>query len=300
MSKSVFIAVGFALIACVLWAGNFVVARGVSEWIAPFTLSFWRWAVALAVLLPFSFRGVRREWPVIRAHIPYLLTMGVFGVAGFNTLIYFAAHTTPTAHMAIISSTTPIFTLVLVALLGEERLTAHKAIGAALGCAGALTIITHGNLANLLALEGHFGDLLSLIAAFIWAGWSVGLRFKPQGLSAISFMTVAAGFGLLALTPFYIWEAQHHPIDMANTQAWLVFAYIAIGASLVAWLLWQAAIERIGAARTSLIYYSIPAFSSLFAYVLLKESLQAYHYAGFGLVVCGILCALRTRAPQTT
>ena len=32
------------------WSGNFVVARGIQESIPPFALSFWRWAIALAIL----------------------------------------------------------------------------------------------------------------------------------------------------------------------------------------------------------------------------------------------------------
>ncbi len=76
------------------WAGNAVVARGVVDSIPPVSLAFWRWVIALLVLLPLTFPKVRREWPVVRDHWPRVLVLALFSVASFNTLLYVSATTT--------------------------------------------------------------------------------------------------------------------------------------------------------------------------------------------------------------
>lgn len=45
---------GSALLATVIWSGNFVVARALATLIPPWQCNFWRWLVALLVLLPFA------------------------------------------------------------------------------------------------------------------------------------------------------------------------------------------------------------------------------------------------------
>lgn len=298
-NKPLILAALAALAACVIWSGNFVIARGVHEWIAPFTLSFWRWSVALVALLPFSIMGLKKEWPIVRQNWRYLLIMGTVGVATFNALIYFAAQTTTTSHISIISSTTPIFTLILAAMVGEEKLASPKVFGAMLACIGALVIITQGQVSTLINQSWHGGDVLVVVSSLIWAIWSVGLRFKPKGLSSISFMSVVTMVGVVTLAPFYAWEAQTHTLDLFNLKLWLVFLYVGLFGSVVAWLLWQYSVEQIGSVRTSLIYYSMPVLSSLLAMLVLGETLHFYHAFGFGLVFLGILVALFFKKKQS-
>lgn len=283
------IAIASALLACLIWAGNFVIARGVHEFIPPFTLSFWRWMVAFMFILPLSIKGIRLEWPIITANLKYIASMGVLGVAMFSALIYVAGHTTTTSNLAIISSTTPIFTLLLAGLLRHDKLSNRRIIGAVLAFVGAMVVINHGDITVLQSMSWRAGDLMMLVAATIWAGWSVALKLKPAGLSNMVMMAAIIVFGLFALAPLYVWELTTNPVDIWNWQAWAVFLYLGIFASVVGWLLWQYSIELIGSVRTSLIYYSIPLFSSLLAVLFLDETPQLYHLAGFLLVLSGVV-----------
>lgn len=76
---------GSALLATVIWSGNFVVARAVATLIPPWQCNFWRWFVALAVILPFAWKGLRADWPGIRRHWPYLSLMALLGVTLMNS-----------------------------------------------------------------------------------------------------------------------------------------------------------------------------------------------------------------------
>ena len=135
------IAIALSLLACVLWSGNFFIARGVHEWIPPVTLAFWRWVVAFAVICPLGLPHVLRQWPLIRQHLPFLIGMGVLSVGLYNTLIYIAGHYTNAHNIALIACTAPIWTLFLAGLFGVERLSRFKLGGAICAFIGALVVI---------------------------------------------------------------------------------------------------------------------------------------------------------------
>jgi drug/metabolite transporter (DMT)-like permease len=70
------------------WAGNAIVARAARELIPPVALAFWRWTIALAIILPFAWRHLRRDAPVIRGSWRMQLVLGALGIGVFNTLLY--------------------------------------------------------------------------------------------------------------------------------------------------------------------------------------------------------------------
>ena len=108
MNKTNLLALLYALIACLIWSGSFIIARGVHEFIPPITLAFWRWVVAMVIIIPIGYRYVIADWPVVKIHWKYFVFMGIFGVGIFNTMVYYAAHYTSAHHIALISSTAPI------------------------------------------------------------------------------------------------------------------------------------------------------------------------------------------------
>lgn len=289
MTKKELTATVLALLACIIWSGNFVIARGVHEWIPPIGLAFWRWIIAFICILPFSYPNVRKEWSIIIEHWKYLFAMGAFGVATFNTLVYLAAHHTSTHHIALISAIAPIGTLLLVGIFGIERLSIFKAIGAACAFLGAVTVITHGNINTIIDQKWNIGDLLLILSTFIWASWSVGLRLKPKTLSIRAFLTVCMAIGGVCLMPFYIWETIYITPVPFTLKAWSIYLYVGIAASMIAWFFWQYSVETIGPVKTSLIYYSMPIFSGVLAIILLDEPLALYHILGFFLVLIGII-----------
>lgn len=283
------IAIGYALLASILWAGNFAIARGVHEWIEPFTLAYWRWLVAFAAFLPFSYKALRREWPVVRASWKFILVMGTLGVGTYNTLVYMAGHYTSTHHISLIASTAPIWTLALAGIFGTERLSRYKIGGALLAFIGALVIVTHGHLESALYIDWNNGDILVLIAALLWGFYCVMLHYKPKGLSTHVFLTVIIAVGMVVVLPFYIWEAVYVAPTPFTVEAWGIYLYVGVASSVVAWMAWNMAVQMIGPVKASLVYYTVPVFSAVMAVFLLDEPLFVYHFAGFACICAGIV-----------
>jgi drug/metabolite transporter (DMT)-like permease len=292
MSKnipSLLTATFLALLACAIWAGNFIVARGVGTWIPPIGLAFWRWMVALLALLPFALPHLRKELPLIFPVWSAFLVMGILGVGTFNALLYIAASKTTSHQIALISCTSSVWILLLAGLLRHEKLTKLTITGTLVALIGAVIIVTHGHLGTIFSLTFNHGDRLALIAAWLWAVYCILLRYKPAAMHASVFMFSLTVIGLVTLTPFYIYESRHIAVTPFTPGAIGIFLYVGLGASVCAWFAWNSAVSTLGAVKASLIYYCIPVFTAALAITILHEPLALYHLAGFVLVFIGVV-----------
>jgi len=103
----------FAIGATAIWSGNFIVARGLNDSIPPVTLAFYRWIVAVFFFTPFAIKNLLQEWVIIKNHIAYVSITSFLGITTFNTLIYFAGHTTTAMNLSLIAIIFAIYSLFL-------------------------------------------------------------------------------------------------------------------------------------------------------------------------------------------
>lgn len=285
----------FALLACLIWSGSFVIARGVHEYIPPFALAFWRWMVAVVIIVPLGYGHVRSQWGLIISHWKYFLCLALLGVTVFNSMVYVAAHHTTTHHIALISSTSPIWTLLMAGMLGIDKLSGYKVVGAVSAFLGALIVMTQGKLADTLLISWNYGDVLLLISSVIWAVYSVMVHYKPVGIHPKSLMFIIIVTGTLSLLPFYVWEALYVAPTPFSPKAISAYVYLGLGSSIIAWFSWNYSIHTIGSVKTGLVYYTIPVFTSTLAVIILGEPIELYHWIGFVLVFLGIIISNFTK-----
>ncbi|MFO7596301.1 MAG: DMT family transporter [Desulfocurvibacter africanus] len=153
-----------ALGATIIWSGNFIVARGLFDSVQPATLAFLRWGTAFAALLPLAAIPAWRERQVIRRHFFFLLITALLGVTLFNTLIYLAARSTSALNLALISTTSPMFMLLLARMFLGEAVTPARLAGMAAAVCGVALLVTRFDLSRLASLQFAAGDLLMLSA----------------------------------------------------------------------------------------------------------------------------------------
>jgi drug/metabolite transporter (DMT)-like permease len=284
-------------LSALLWSGNFVLSRAVVSLIPPVGLLFWRWAVALAVLLPIVLPRLRRQWPLIRAHLKLFPLYGLLGVTLFNLLIYTAMHSTTAINAALVNSSIPILIIFFSRLFFRQSVSGRQWVGIVLSLAGVATIILRGEPAALLQLSFTTGDLLVLAAAASWAFYSLGLRYYPQGLDPLVFLFVIALFGLAFIAPLYALEIASGKVVHPTPATLVSIAYVGVFASVVAFVAWNSGIRRLGAQTGGPFIHLMPAFRTVLAVIFLHERLQPFHLAGIGLIIAGILCAtLRPRS----
>lgn len=284
-----------ALAATAIWSGNFIIARGMNESIPPVSLAFWRWVVASIVFLPFALKILLSEWNAVKSNIRYLSITSFLGITTFNTLIYLAGQTTTALNLSLISITFPIFVVILLRIFYREAITLNKGIGILLVVAGVVLLITKGDLTKLLKLSFAIGDIWMLLAALIFAVYSILLRRKPEGLSIRTFQLSTFLLGILFLFPFFLWESATTPTVQFETGTVLAILYIGVFAALIAFLLWNKAILTVGPAKAGMIYYTMPLFSGLLAYAILNEAVSSIHFYSIILIISGILTANHER-----
>ena len=113
-SRIIYTGIGLALLAVIIWSGNFIVARGVIHQVPPVSLAFYRWLLASLIIIPIAFNSFRKDWQVISRSWHYLFWVALTGVAVFNTFVYFGAHYTSAINLALIGTTSsPIFAILL-------------------------------------------------------------------------------------------------------------------------------------------------------------------------------------------
>jgi len=293
--------VALALLATLLWAGNFVLARGLRDAVPPVALNFWRWALATAVLAPFAVRATVTARHLLRRHLGYLALTSFLGVALFNTLVYQAGHSTEAINLALVAVCSPIVIVILARLVSDERVTLRTTFGMALAAAGVLLLISEGTPARLANLDFAAGDLIMLLATVAFGAYTVLVGRKPAELPITAFVFSTFALGLVMLLPAYLVELSRtgpFTVDRSTTAALL---YIGIFPSLLAFFAWNRAVTTIGATRPAIIYYLVPVFTGLGAWLLLDEPIGPAEIASMILVIAGVSISQlsRPRRPQT-
>jgi len=276
------------LIPPLCWGGNAVLARGVVDVVPPVSLAFWRWIAALAILLPFTFGHVKRDWKTAMDSWQWLLVLSFLGVSCFNSMLYTAAHTTTAINVSLMQTAMPAMIILISWIVFKEKISSIQLVGVMVSMVGACFIVVRGQWRILLTMELVKGDVLMLIAVFVYALYSALFRKRPS-IHPLSLLVLTFGWGALMLLPLYIWELVVVGPFSLSLAALMSILYVAVFPSVVAYFCWNRGIELIGANRAGLFTYLIPVFASVMAILFLGETLRGYHVMGMVLILVGMV-----------
>jgi drug/metabolite transporter (DMT)-like permease len=287
-----------------MWAGNAVVGRMLAPSVPPLLLNAMRWWAALAVLLVLGWRVVatperRAELWVRRRELALL---GLLGVGAYNALQYLALQTSTPINVTLIASSTPVWMLLIGALVYGERPRALQGVGAGLSLLGVLVVLTRGDWQALAGIRLVAGDLWMLLAALSWAFYSWQLA-RPAPLLAgdrrpdwnwAEFILVQALFGIVWATAGAAAEPlwSDHAFRWSGTLA-AALVFLALGPSVLAYRCWGLGVGAVGPTVAGFFSNLTPLFAALFSAALLGEPPRAYHGAAFALIVAGIAVSSR-------
>jgi drug/metabolite transporter (DMT)-like permease len=279
----------FLVLSALIWSGNFVLSRGMHDVIPPFGLAFYRWVVAGLILLPFGLPYMLKQIPELKKNFRYLLVQAVLGIACFNTMIYVATQTTTAINAVLVNSCIPVIIVAVSWFMFRDRVSIRQAAGIIISLGGVVYIIAKGDVETLRSLSFNRGDLVVLVAAFVWAAYSVNLKKFPKELNPIAYLTAISMIGVLILLPFYLHETfGGRPVHF-NTPTIASVLYVGLFASVIAFLFWNKAVRDVGANKAGPFVHLMPVFSTILAVIFLGESLMGFHLKGIGFIFTGIL-----------
>jgi drug/metabolite transporter (DMT)-like permease len=283
------------VIAALCWAGNFVMGRAVHNEIPPVTLTFWRWVVAGAVLLPFGGASAWRFRTALGRQWRLLLMLAMTGIVLFHLFVYTALHTTSATNAALMLATTPVLIPGVSLFLLSEPITLRQGIGIMISLLGVAVIVLRGDPNLMASLRFNPGDLLLLLAVPTWALYSVLLRRLPTSLPQLTVLLVIVTIGLVLLAPLYALEAGRVGTMAVTVETMLAIGYVGLFASVLAYICWSRAVMEVGANKAGLFLHLMPVFATALAILLLGEAVRAYQAAGVAFIAMGMFLTTSRR-----
>lgn len=285
-------------LAVLFWSGNIIAGRALAGEIDPVALNFWRWALAIAVLLPLSWRILVPARHALRAGWRRIAFLGLTGVAGYHTCAYFALEATAAVNVLILVPLTPVAIALGSWVVTREPPGPCATAGMAVSLAGALILVTHGSFDALAALRLDRGALWMLAGLAIWAAYSVALRRPVEGVPPLALHAATSIAGLAWLAPAYGASLLAGVRPALSWSGTLAIGYIAVFASAIAFLFWIRAVGQIGPTRAGMFIHLMPVFGAILATAILGERLAPFHLAGAALVFAGLVIANRRPAAR--
>ncbi len=284
------------VLACLFWAGVFVIGRGVRDSVPPMALTFIRFVVAALVLLPLAWRPLGHEWRRVLAAWRWFAVLGVMAIGLFPVLLLLALARTTAINGSLINSVQPVMTVALAYVVTREGFSRRQGLGLAASLGGVLVILTGGEPLRLAQLELNSGDLMIVLALMLWTLYSVALRHLPQDLdpNVVAFALIVVGIPFSV--PLFALElaAGRAPTFDLGTIATIV--YFGVLPSALALLFWNRGVAALGPNRSGVFVHLIPVFATVLAVVFLGEEPRAFHAVGMALVLAGIWLATFRRA----
>ncbi len=280
-----------------LWAGNAVVGRLMVGTVPPLALNAIRWLLAGLLLAPLA-RGLFANFQDVLTRWRFFALLGLLGMGSYNALQYQALHSSSPLNVTLIAASMPVWMLAVGALGFGVRPTRRQLLGAVLSLSGVAVVIARGEPAALARVHFVAGDLLMLVAVFCWSIYSWMLALPPPSMqppqrpgwnwAELLMAQILFGAPLAAgMAGLEHWIAAPPPIVWGSGLA-LALAYVAIGASLIAYRSWGIAVAEAGPALASFFSNLAPVFAGLMSAALLGEGPQPFHGLAFALIVAGI------------
>ncbi len=217
----------------------------------------------------------------------------VCGVAGGSA--YFISENTALEYtlisdVAVLVCTAPLTTALMGAIFyRDERITFLTLVGMIIAFIGSV----------MLALKDGFvwgdsivGDLLALLAAFVWAFYSMALKKLNRSYTTLFITRKLFFYGILSALPFLFLEDNHLDWNtLRQPEVWGNLLYLGLICSLAAYFIWGITVKRIGAVRASNYFYLSPIISMIAAAIWFGERTTVLAYIGCVLILVGVIIA---------
>ena len=280
-------------------ASNLIVARGGVEHVPPISLAFWRWAIVVLILLPFTYSFLIKNSKVIKKEFKKLFFIGALGCGVCGAFPFLAGETTTVTNMGIIYTSSPVFIILISTVFFNEKVNLTKIIGLILCLIGVFAIIIKGDFDLLLNLNFTIGDLWMLGAAIGWALYSIYLFYWKTQLPIFQRFTLVAFFGAVSLFPFYVVEEIFIQQTVFNSQFFMWAIFAAVSPGIIAFTLYTMAQKKLGASLTGFTLYIFTIYAAIYGFIFFDEQLEFYHLLGTFLVFIGVYLAKKNYETKT-
>jgi drug/metabolite transporter (DMT)-like permease len=277
----------YALLALMIvgWAANYIAGKIALQSLPAVLLYGVRISMAAALMLPVYLWDRRRHTPTWTLRdLPLMVGIGIFGVSLNQFLFVVGLSRTSVAHAAIFANLSPFLVLLLAAASGLEKLTLRKVVGVVVALAGVVLLRVADS--GPAGASTFLGDFLTFLGSLAFAIFTVVGKPTAKRMGSIAVNTVAYIGGAILMAPVTIWQAARFPLATVPWQAWLSVFYMALGPSVICYLIYYNALAHMEASRLSAVNYFLPVMATLLGVWTLGESITMWT-AVAGIVIFG-------------
>lgn len=275
----------------VLWGGSFFFNGAGLRELPPLTLVLLRVALGAAILLPLL-RVHRIGFPKGAAGWKPFVVIGLLNNVIPFSLIVIGQTFIPSGLASILNATTPLFTVIVMAMAGEEALQVRRVAGVVLGVVG--VVVLRGWGIETRPGQG-FGILLCLGGACSYGFAALAARRLLKDSAPLG----TATFQLMASTVMMVVVAgvieQPWHLPMPGLTTWLAVLGLAALSTALAYIVFFQILRRSGATNVMLVTLLIPVTAILLGWLVLGESISAREIAG-AIVIGSALLVIDGRA----
>jgi drug/metabolite transporter (DMT)-like permease len=260
----------------VLWGGSFFFNGVVLKELPPLTVVLLRVMLAALFLLPLLWVYRIRFPQGLSGWKPFFAIALVNNVLPFSLIVAGQTYI-PSGLASILNATTPLFTVLVMAAAGDEKLHARRVAGVVTGLIG--VIILHGEELGFQSGEG-IGILLCLMAAFSYGLSALYARRKlsdspPLATATFQMMASSLMMAVVAATFDRPWQ-----LPMPGATTWLALIGLAALSTALAYIVFFQILRRSGSTNVMLVTLLIPVTAILLGYLVLGESVSAREIMG--------------------
>lgn len=279
--------IALALLVVTIWGSTFVFTKFLLQILTPIQIMFARYLIAYAALWIIYPRVHRPEGA--KAELLYVLaslTGSTFYFMAENT----ALSLTQASNVSLLISAAPILTSVIAnSLTPDEKLERRQLYGFVSAMAGIFLVVFNGQFMLKVSPKG---DLLAILAAFLWAFYCITLRkikspYKPVYLTRKMFF-----YSIVTMTPFLLLDRQFPASDVLfQPWVWGSLLFLGLIASSLCYVLWYQVVAHLGAVRANNFVYLNPLVTMIFSVIFLHEQVSLLMLAGGVLILLGVMIA---------
>lgn len=283
-----------------LTSGAYIAGKLAVLQFPPLALTFYRFLFALPLIFVVLYIYQPDNWLPKKHEMPYIVLLGAIGIFVYHALFFSALKHTTAINSSLVAAINPILVALLSFFVLGDQIPWPRALGIILSFAGVLLTITNGNWKLLINMNLNFGDIIMFLAVCIWAVYSVFNRkvmiqfeITPLKLTAYCFLV-----GVIISFPFYLAQKPSTYLIHTTASGWLSVCYLAVCSSVLAYLFYNIAIRKVGAARAAVFANLVPVFTIIQSIIFLRESFGWFKFLSTVLIISGVFLTTRSLPPK--
>lgn len=276
-----------AIVTVLIWGTTFISTKVLLTDFKPIEILFFRFVIAiimLYIICPHRMKIKDKKQEV------YFILAGLSGITLYYLLENIALTYTLASNVGVIVSASPFFTAFFSCILKKnmKSMTKEFIIGFIIAFAG-IFLISFNDI-NGMQINPK-GDILALLAAAVWAVYSILCRkIGSFGYNTILTTRRIFFYGILFMIPalfiFGFEVKAERFFKLTNIYNILFLGFLA---SALCFVTWNYAVKKLGAIKTSVYIYIVPVITIVTSVIVLKESITLRLIIGTILTLSGLI-----------